>query len=179
MTGALTRELVQRLADSAAATDSPVTPNAEFEEWYAQRQRAATFEVTRIPFSELDGWSIDPATGALAHGSGRFFSVEGLRVAAGDRAWAQPILVQREIGILGLLVREFAGVPHFLMQAKAEPGNTGAVRLAPTVTAARTGRVPYLDESRAPRSGRLLVDSLQSERGSWFLRKRNRHMVVR
>jgi oxidase EvaA len=178
MTGALTRELAHRLAGSAAAHDSVITPNAEFEEWYARRQRAATFEVTRIPFAELAGWNIDPGTGTLAHESGRFFAVEGLQLAGPDRGWTQPILTQREIGLLGLLVKEFDGVPHFLMQAKAEPGNTGAVRLVPTVVGHPARPMPYRDELLTCHPGRVLVDSLQSERGAWFLRKRNRHLVV-
>ncbi|MEU4349628.1 NDP-hexose 2,3-dehydratase family protein [Streptomyces sp. NPDC023838] len=177
-----------RIAASARAADSPVMPNARFDAWFAGRRRRGVFQVTRIPFARLSNWSFDPTTGALAHDSGRFFSVEGLRVEADDPigSWEQPILVQREIGILGILVREFDGVPHFLMQAKLEPGNTGAVRLSPTVQATRSnytgvhrGRtIPYIEHFVEPRGGRLLVDSLQSERSAWFLRKRNRHMVV-
>ncbi|MEV5374513.1 NDP-hexose 2,3-dehydratase family protein [Streptomyces nondiastaticus] len=165
-----------------------MTPNAWFDAWFAAHRQRSGFHVTRIPFSRLAGWGFDEGTGTLAHESGRFFSVEGLRVEAGDEigTWEQPVLVQREIGILGLLVKEFGGVLHFLMQAKLEPGNTGAVRLSPTVQATRSnytgvhrGRpIPYIGHFVPPRTGRLLVDSLQSERSAWFLRKRNRHMVV-
>ncbi|MEW5632635.1 NDP-hexose 2,3-dehydratase family protein, partial [Streptomyces hydrogenans] len=38
--------------------------------------------------------------------------------------------------------------------------------------------VPYLDHFLRPGRGRVLVDVLQSEMGSWFHRKRNRNMVV-
>jgi oxidase EvaA len=38
--------------------------------------------------------------------------------------------------------------------------------------------VPYIDHFMGPRRGRVLVDMLQSEHGSWFLQKRNRNMVV-
>ncbi|WP_329580375.1 NDP-hexose 2,3-dehydratase family protein [Kitasatospora sp. NBC_01250] len=165
-----------------------MTPNAWFDSWFAAHRRRSGFRVARIAFDRLVGWGFDPGAGTLTHDSGRFFSVEGLRVEAGDEVgtWEQPILVQREIGILGIVVREFDGVLHFLMQAKLEPGNTGAVRLSPTVQATRSnytgvhqGRaIPYIEHFVAPRSGRLLVDGLQSERSSWFLRKRNRHMVV-
>ncbi|WP_053084611.1 NDP-hexose 2,3-dehydratase family protein [Streptomyces viridochromogenes] len=173
---------------SALAADSPVTPNTRFDGWFDARRRDSGFKVTRIPFERLAGWAFDRDTGTLSHDSGRFFSVEGLRIEAEPpySTWEQPILVQREIGILGLLVREFDGVPHFLMQAKLEPGNSGAVRLSPTVQATRSnytgvhrGRaIPYLEHFVAPSTGTVLVDTLQSERGSWFLRKRNRHMVV-
>lgn len=176
------------LAVSALAADSPVTPNTTFDGWFTACRSNSDFQVSRIPFDKLSGWEFDPDTGTLAHESGRFFSVEGLRVEgdASPGTWEQPILVQREIGILGILVKEFDGVAHFLMQAKLEPGSEGAVRLSPTLQATRSnytgvhrGRsIPYLEHFVEPRSGIALVDTLQSERGTWFLRKRNRHMVV-
>src|SRR5947207_12348905 len=158
-------------------------------DWLAERQRAYGFEVRPIPFDRLVGWSFNPATGNLGHRSGRFFTVEGLRVGIEPSVvggWTQPIIVQPEIGILGILVKEFDGVLHCLMQAKMEPGNSNVVQLSPTVQATRSnytrihaGRpTPYLEYFLAPRRGRVLADSLQSEQGGWFLHKRNRNMVV-
>jgi oxidase EvaA len=93
---------------------------------------------------------------------------------------------QPEIGILGILVKRFDGVLHFLMQAKMEPGNINLVQLSPTVQATKSnytqvhrGRRPrYLDYFVERSRGRVLVDQLQSEQGSFFLRKRNRNMIV-
>jgi dTDP-4-dehydro-6-deoxy-alpha-D-glucopyranose 2,3-dehydratase len=157
--------------------------------WLAERRDAHGFEVDRIPFERLAGWSFSPGTGNLVHRSGRFFTVEGLRVRmepAPVPSWTQPIIVQLEIGILGILVKEFDGVLHCLMQAKMEPGNSNVVQLSPTVQATRSnytrihqGRAtPYLEYFLAPRRGRVLADSLQSEQGGWFLHKRNRNIVV-
>ncbi|WP_344679053.1 NDP-hexose 2,3-dehydratase family protein, partial [Saccharopolyspora taberi] len=88
--------------------------------------------------------------------------------------------------ILGIVVRRFDGIPHFLMQAKMEPGNINLLQLSPTVQATRSNytrihqgkAVPYLEYFVAPRPGRVLSDVLQSEQGSWFLHKRNRNMIV-
>ncbi|MDT9680662.1 NDP-hexose 2,3-dehydratase family protein [Streptomyces sp. TRM76323] len=162
---------------------------SEVHGWYAERRRAQRHVVTLTPLDRLDGWSFDPATGDLRHASGRFFTVEGLQVDTDHRevdSWQQPIIVQPESGILGILVKEFGGVPHFLLQAKMEPGNINLLQLSPTVQATRSnftrvhrgGAVPYLDHFLAPRRGRVVFDSLQSEQGSWFLGKRNRNMVV-
>jgi len=162
---------------------------AEFDAWLAGRAAAHRFVVERIPFAALDGWSFRPGTGNLVHRTGRFFSVEGLRVTVGDgpvRRWEQPIIRQPEAGILGILTREFDGVPHFLMQAKMEPGNRNLLQLSPTVQATRsnyTGAhrgapVRYLEYFTRPERGRILVDVLQSEHGSWFYRKANRNMLV-
>ncbi|MFF6783331.1 NDP-hexose 2,3-dehydratase family protein [Streptomyces sp. NPDC012510] len=172
-----------RTSANRAGTD------AGFDAWFAERARVNEQRVETIPFSALSGWDFDPATGDLRHHTGRFFSVRGLHVRpagpGGPPGWSQPIIDQPEIGVLGILARTFDGVRHFLLQAKAEPGNINGVQLSPTVQATRSnytrvhrgGSVRYL-EHFTDRRGRVLVDVLQSEQGSWFLRKRNRNMVV-
>lgn len=189
-------DVQDRLARSAAETAGVWMSTPEVAGWLARRAGAHRFRVERIPFALLDGWSFGPG-GNLAHRSGRFFSVEGLHIVAGEDPvpeWRQPIIVQPEIGILGILAKEFNGVLHFLMQAKMEPGNPRLVQLSPTVQATRSnytrvhGGAPvrYLDyftgqergQERAQERGRVLVDVLQSEHGSWFFRKSNRNMIV-
>ncbi|MEV5567963.1 NDP-hexose 2,3-dehydratase family protein, partial [Streptomyces sp. NPDC052196] len=137
----------------------------------------------------LDGWSFAGTTGNLTHRSGRFFTVEGMRVSVDSgpfRDWQQPIIHQPEVGILGILAKEFDGVPYFLMQAKMEPGNRNVLQLSPTVQATRSNYtkvhrgadVPYLDHFLRPVPGSVAADVLQSEHGSWFFRKSNRNMIV-
>ncbi|GAA3829232.1 NDP-hexose 2,3-dehydratase family protein [Sphaerisporangium flaviroseum] len=144
--------------------------------------------VDRTALEDLAGWREDGRTGDIVHRSGKFFAIEGLDVRFPGNcvaAWTQPIINQPEVGILGILVKEFDGVLHLLMQAKNEPGNHDGPQLSPTVQATRSnytrvhhGRpVPYLDHFRDP-SGRVLADVRQSEQGAWFYRKRNRNMVV-
>ncbi|MCX5199466.1 NDP-hexose 2,3-dehydratase family protein [Streptomyces sp. NBC_00249] len=180
--------LSRRFTDSAAATDSPVLPNAAFDTWFTEHRRANRFTVDRIAFGDLADWSFRESDGNLVHASGGFFSVVGLEVNTDWQArgsWSQPILDQPEIGVLGILVKEFDGVLHCLMQAKMEPGNPDTVQLSPTVQATRSNytgvhggrRTTFLEYFTDP--GRTtLVDSLQSEQGAWFLHKRNRNMIV-
>ncbi|MEW1657076.1 NDP-hexose 2,3-dehydratase family protein [Streptomyces sp. NPDC093707] len=163
---------------------------AEFHAWWAERRQAGGFSVERIAFDDLDAWGFEPGTGNLGHTSGRFFTVEGLQVRAGGNGgaelWSQPVINQPEIGILGILVKEFDGVLHCLMQAKMEPGNANTIQLSPTVQATRSNYMKvhqgsgtrYLEHFTGPRRGQVLVDVLQSEQGAWFWRKRNRNMVV-
>lgn len=178
-----------RIARSAAETTGALLHTDDFTRWLDERRRAHRFQVDRIPFAELDGWSFDDATGNLVHRSGRFFTVEGLHVTTDSgphREWHQPIIKQPEVGILGILVKEFDGVPHFLMQAKMEPGNRNLLQLSPTVQATRSNYtkvhkgadVKYIEYFTRPGRGRVLADVLQSEHGSWFLHKSNRNMIV-
>ncbi|MGW9408505.1 NDP-hexose 2,3-dehydratase family protein [Streptomyces diastaticus] len=188
-----THGLQRRLRLSAAAEDSPVFPQDRFDAWLAGRS-AERFRVSRVPFADLEQWSFDSGSGNLRHRTGRFFSIEGLWTPADGQDAAQeyqPVIVQPEIGTLGILMKDFGGVPHFLMQAKMEPGNVNTLQLSPTVQATRSNSarahggsaVRHLEffAGHGPGGtgrGRVLLDVLQSEHGSYFLHKRNRHMVV-
>ncbi len=172
-----------------AMVDDPFKSMADFYSWFNARTRAISFQVDRIPFADLSSWDFEPDTGNLVHESGRFFSVEGLRVRT-DRPWAsewtQPIIVQPEIGVLGILVKRFGGVLHCLMQAKMEPGNINGLQISPTVQATRSNYLKvhggagtkYLEHFRPGSRGKVLFDGLQSEQGSLYLHKLNRNVVV-
>ncbi|MGW6025473.1 NDP-hexose 2,3-dehydratase family protein [Streptomyces sp. NPDC055099] len=181
--------VAHRMARSAATAQGARLRTDDFADWLDERRRAHHFKVERIPFSGLDGWSFEAATGNLVHRSGRFFTVEGLHVTRDTgphREWYQPTIKQPEVGILGLLVKEFDGVLHFLMQAKMEPGNRNLLQLSPTVQATRSNYtkvhkgadVKYIEYFTQPDRGRVIADSLQSEHGAWFFRKSNRNMIV-
>ena len=174
---------------ASAQASSSATP--EIDDWL-ENKRKQPFESTLITLDELtdsSGWLFSPDTGNLEHRSGRFFTVEGLHVKTNHghiADWSQPILVQRDIAILGIIAKYFDGVPHFLLQAKMEPGNADMVQLSPTVQATssnytgvhRGKPTPYVEYFTTPGRGRVLVDVLQSEQGSWFHLKRNRNVVV-
>jgi len=157
--------------------------------WLAAQRERTHIDVRRIPFSELRQWFFDATTGDLAHASGKFFAIRGVRVRTNwgtVREWEQPIIDQPEVGLLGVLATRFDGILHFLMQAKCEPGNLNAVQLSPTLQATRSnftrvhqGKTPlYLEYFLNPERHRVLVDQLQSEQGARFLRKRNRNIIV-
>jgi len=178
-----------KIAESVRVRDDGLTQLADFHRWYDDYSRESAARVRRIALHDLVGWHEDPVTGDLRHRSGKFFSVEGLDVRIPDGPvphWTQPIINQPELGILGVLVKEFDGVLHCLMQAKTEPGNINGFQLSPTVQATRSnytrvhdGRsVPYLDYFQEPTRHRIITDVRQSEQGSWFYQKRNRNMVV-
>ncbi|MBB5924482.1 oxidase EvaA [Actinoalloteichus hoggarensis] len=163
--------------------------SAEVMSWVVERRHARRQRVRRLPLTAMSDWSFDVDTGNLGHVSGRFFTVEGLRVRTDFgpvREWSQPIIHQAEIGVLGIAMREIDGLLHCLMQTKIEPGNIDGVQLAPTVQATRSNylrvhggaAVPYLECFIGVDPGHVVADVLQSEQGSWFYRKRNRNMVV-
>jgi len=174
----------------SALGDSPCFGDlGQVRDWLRAEQRAQVMAVRQVPLEEIEQWSFDPRGAGLRHASGRFFQVQGIRVTTDFGpipSWDQPIMHQPEVGILGILQRSFNGVTHFLMQAKVEPGNVNGAQLAPTVQATRSNftRVhggaapPYLAYFQDRTRGRLVVDQLQAEQGSRYLRKQNRNMIV-
>ncbi|GAB3740951.1 NDP-hexose 2,3-dehydratase family protein [Amycolatopsis oliviviridis] len=183
------RPIDLRLAESALVGARTAAEPASFSDWFAEQSRRAWMRVERVPLDALVDWSADPHSGVIGHRSGRFFTIEGLDVRVADAPvdrWCQPIIHQPEVGILGILAKEFDGVLHFLMQAKAEPGNRNGLQLSPTVQATRSNytrvhggnSVPYLHYFQRPGSYRVIANVRQSEQGSWFWRKRNRNVVV-
>ncbi len=170
-----------------------MTSNEELHDWLNEQEKNVSMVVERIPFDAMRGWRFSPDKKALAHDSGRFFRIEGVRATRKSTGispeitdWTQPIINKPEIGIIGYLAKEFDGVLHFLVQAKVEPGNLKQLQLSPTVQATRSNytkvhggaSTPYLDYFLEPGRGHAIADVLQSEQGSWFLRKRNRNMIV-
>lgn len=155
--------------------------------WMKQQNENVVSSIQQIPLIELKGWNF--CDDRLRHDSGKFFSIDGIRVNTNYRStneWDQPIINQPEIGFLGFIVKKFHGVIHFLMQAKIEPGNLNVVQLSPTLQATRSnytrvhgGKSPnYLEYFNGEKDVTVLVDQLQSEQGARFLHKRNRNIIV-
>jgi oxidase EvaA len=137
----------------------------------------------------MENWYFESDTGNLVHSSRKFFSIEGLSAKTNWGAigeWDQPIINQPEVGILGIVVKKFDGILHFLMQAKIEPGNVNIVQLSPTVQATESNftqvhkgkKTKYLEYFLDRSKGKILIDQLQSEQGARFLKKRNRNVIV-
>jgi len=175
---------------SALTKDGFYLKNDQILKWLYDRRNAIKVNIQKIKFSELVNWGFEKETHNLVHSSGKFFSIEGIKVNTNWGSaleWTQPIINQPEIGYLGILTKKIDGVLHFLMQAKIEPGNINYVQLSPTLQATKSnytqvhkGNPPnYLEYFRNRTSSSVvLLDQLQSEQGARFLRKRNRNIIL-
>lgn len=168
---------------------------AEAEAWFEDQRATNPLRVVDIPLCDVAGWRVDPATGNVRHDRGAFFVVHGVRVTQSNRrevgpaGWDQPILAQIGFdgGVLGLLRQRRGGVPMYLVEAKAEPGNYQRVQISPTLQAtfdnldrAHRGRWPHLAGwfDGDLNGGRRLWDAWLSEDGGRLHRKRNLAMLV-
>ena len=125
---------------SLLTDDNPFNSTKEIRQWIEQRNREVDVRVEKIPFDRLKMWHSDP-DGSIRHDSGRFFSIVGIDVTTDygtNNHWRQPIILQPEVGYLGILTKEIDGVLYCLMQAKIEPGNVNCVQISPTLQATKS-----------------------------------------
>ena len=162
------------------------------EKWLKRKREECDMRVKEGGLNELDKWNIEEETNNVKHESGGFFEVIGVNVTktadreVGEKGWSQPIIANNPGGILGLLMKKINGVPHFLIQAKAEPGNIDKIQLSPTLQAttsnllkAHGGKKPifaeYFDN---PQKENVIYAKWQSEDGGRFYLKSNFNMIV-
>lgn len=174
---------------SLLTNKNPFNTTEEIKQWIEQRNREIEVLVEKVPFNKMKMWHTEP-DGSLRHDSGRFFSIVGIEVNTdfGEISqWRQPIILQPEVGYLGIITKEIDGILYFLMQAKIEPGNVNCVQISPTIQATKSnysryhsGKSPnYLEYFVNAKPENIILDQLQSEQGARFMRKRNRNMVIK
>ena len=183
-----TNDLQTSFIKSILAEENTFQPFSGFDSWLDQAVKKADVCVKPIAFEQMQKWSFN-SLGNLSHTTGSFFSVDGIRVKKytdAELIWDQPIINQPEIGLLGILSKNFNGVRYFLMQAKVEPGNIGLVQISPTVQATYSNMTKvhggdgqyYLEYFYDSSRSQVLVDQVLSEQGSRFYQKRNRNVVI-
>lgn len=157
-------------------------------DWIRERNTRQKVEIRKISLDECAPWYYDEQMGWIRNNGLTFFQIAGaVQRSKTQDVIEQPVILQKEIGFLGILACRIKGVWHFLMQAKIEPGNINCVQLSPTIQATKSnftrkhgGRAPaYLDIFMNVNKKDVLVDQLQSEQSSRFLGKRNRNIIIK
>tara|TARA_B100001540_G_scaffold101174_1_gene91085 strand:- start:1624 stop:2373 length:750 start_codon:yes stop_codon:yes gene_type:complete len=161
-------------------------------DWFNRKREESDMIVEEIGIDDLDKWSVDSNSGNIKHESGGFFEVIGIKASntfdreVGKKGWTQPMIAKNPGGILGILMKRINDIPHYLLQAKAEPGNIGKLQLSPTLQAttsnllkAHGGAKPlfaeYFDEENNPN---IIYAKWQSEDGGRFHLKSNYNMII-
>lgn len=175
------------IAQSWCISDSPINPTDAILSWIAERNKTVSVEIHKVPPEENGFWFYDQNEGCIRNQNRSFFTITGYRQTIKDVVISQPIILQEEIGYLGIICQEISGVMHFLMQAKIEPGNVNKIQLSPTIQATKSnftqkhgGKTPpYLEYFLDATKYEVVVDQIQSEQSSRFYKKRNRNIIIR
>ena len=175
------------IIESWANTEGTASTLPQIEAWLADRARSLQVNIQQVDFSYDGFWFYDEKTGYIRNRNRSFLQLAGYQEIEDDHiVREQPVILQQEIGYLGIICKKIDGVLNFLMQAKIEPGNINTIQLSPTVQATKSnftrrhgGKAPaYLayfeNSSRYP----IIVDQIQSEQASRFFRKRNRNIII-
>ncbi|MBI4162112.1 MAG: NDP-hexose 2,3-dehydratase family protein [Candidatus Aenigmarchaeota archaeon] len=111
----------------------------EVKVWFKKKVDECPMAVEEIGLKDVKGGWHYNEKGNLVHESGGFFSVIGVKVSNAQfresgKGWEQPMVDQgTKSSINATLRKRFNGVYHYLVQAKAEPGNYGKVQVSPTL----------------------------------------------
>lgn len=145
----------------------------------------ADLKTTSILYSGY--WFYDEKKSIITNKNKSFFSIVGIRGAFHNGvSFEQPIILQNEIGYLGIICKEIDGKFQLLMQAKIEPGNVNNVQISPTLQATESnftqkhgGRKPnYLDYFVNSNNYFVLYDGKEPEQCARFLGKFNRNVII-
>ena len=181
-------ELFRRFVARSRETEE--TDTAPILSWLDEARKKIDFAAELIDLDRVEGWNRDAETGNIYHSIGEFFSIEGVRITAGSARevshWDQPIFNQKEGGILALVAQRSGTHVQFLLNAKAEPGNIGALQLSPSIQCTRSnlnraheGRLPPLAELLDDGAACTLVyEALHNEEGGRFWRKSNSNRLL-
>lgn len=172
---------------SWAARESAINSTSDLLDWVKNLNESTHVKIKECSIYDSDFWFYDDYNGEILNRKRSFFSITGMRhFEDGEFIGEQPIIIQSEIGYLGIICKKFNGVIHFLMQAKIEPGNINCVQISPTLQATKSnftrahgGKFPaYLDYFENSAKYYVIYDQIQSEQSSRFFRKRNRNMIM-
>ena len=170
----ITVDIIKSWAD----IDGNVNSTDELLHWINDLNENTYVNIKECSVNDSNFWFYDDYNGEVLNRKRSFFSIKGMRhFEDGTFISEQPIIVQPEIGYLGIICRKIDGVLNFLMQAKIEPGNINCVQISPTIQATKSnftrvhgGKLPtYFELFEHSERYHVIYDQIQSEQATRFL----------
>ncbi len=163
--------------------------------WYEERKKLSKMITKPIPLTECRKWNFTKDYSEMYHDSGEFYKINGIRVSGTSKrevtkGWDQPFITQigYDGGILGLIRKRFDGIPHYLVEAKEEPGNYNKVQISTTIQATFSNLKRAHEGNQTPYSDyflnykkypiEIILDQWMSEDGGRLYNKRNKVMII-
>jgi len=152
-----------------------------FNKWFQNQKKINRIFTKKVDLSNLKKWKNDTIN--ISHESKKFFKVVGIKIFSNffKKNWDQPIIVQNELGILGIIKNTKDN--KYLLQAKVEPGNKNKLQLSPSVQATKSNynqvhggkKVPYISYFLNNKKAKFIN---QSEQGFRYLYKFNANVLI-
>ncbi len=183
------KKIIYALRSELNKNFKPLHKMDDIKSWYKKIIKQSKIKIKTIPLNKCKNWKVNKK-GFISHTSGSFYRVEGVRVLNSYKreakgGWDQPMFTEPgyDGGILGLLKKKINNTPHYLINAKFEPGNYNFIQLSPTVQAtfsnikkAHGGReVKFLEFFKSPykKNCKIIFKQWVSEEGGRLRNKRN------
>ena len=154
--------------------------NKTFQKWFDTQKKENRITIKIKKLKNLKNWNFNNKL--IYHHSRKFFKIIGIDVMSNleGKNWDQPIIVQNELGILGIIKDRIK--KRYLLQAKVEPGNKNKLQLSPTVQATRSNyqrvhggkQIPFLKFFLNKKKTFIS----QSEQGYRYLFKFNNNSLI-
>ena len=162
--------------------------------WYEKSKKNIKAKDEIIELNKISDWN--QTNSNISHKSGGFFEVIGVRIKNNgarelkNNGWDQPMLREANSentgGLLGLIRTKIEGLPHYLVEAKYEPGNFNSVLFSPTLQATFSN-LNQVHEGRKPNyyeffmdykeSNNYLFNNLLTEDGGRLYKKTNLGLI--
>ena len=158
--------------------------------WYQNIKETNLAKVKTISLNQMNNWIVDLEKGIIKHKSGEFFCIEGKRTLNSNReikSWDQPFIKQINYkgGIIGLVRAYINNIPHYLVDAKFEPGNYNDIQISPSLQAtySNLNRIHKGEKNKVIKkyflkNSKTIRKFWVTEDGGRLYKKRNLHWVV-
>ena len=154
-------------------------------DWLKNQKKINKIKIKKKKIVSLKDWIFKKNT--IFHKSKNFFSIKPFLFQQKSKKRFQPLIVQREHGILGIIKQKKAGKDYYLLQSKIEPGNINGIQISPTIQATKSNylrkhggkKTLFLDYFLKKQKKLNIISKIKlSEQGSRFLKKKNWNILL-
>ena len=152
--------------------------------WLNQQRISNKLKIKKKSYQDLKQWKFEEKL--IHHKKNNFFSIRPFLFSLKTKKWFQPLIIQKEQGILGIIKKKIKDTNYYLLQSKIEPGNINGVQISPTVQATKSNylrkhkgkKTVFLDYFLNKKNVKVLSSLKLSEQGSRFLDKKNKNILI-
>lgn len=154
-------------------------------DWLKSQKKNNKIRIRKKKIDLLKDWIFKD--NIIFHKSKNFFSIKAFLFQQKNKKRFQPLILQKEHGILGIIKQNKKGKDYYLLQSKIEPGNINGIQISPTVQATKSNylrkhggkKTLFLNYFLKQQKKIKIVSKIKlSEQGSRFLNKKNWNILL-
>ena len=156
------------------------------DKWLKKKKKTSFLNNKIIALENIKNWKITDLS--IDHDRKKFFSIKPFFLSSNVKKLNNtytPLIIQKEVGILGIIKRKINGNDEYLLQAKIEPGNINKIQLSPTVQATKSnytkvhgGKATNYINFFLKKKFKILSKFKLAEQGTRYLTKKNFNYLI-